>query len=291
MDNYLTNKETDILISNLIHFSERIDYNSYSYIRNTLNQLLIPFPAISIKTGKLLFRSRRHLNQEEFFINISDISHRVDIYKITEFGRANEPCQSIFYCSDRNEIAMAETSPILRKNANIDLDILTTGIWEVKQEIRVASLLNYPLFDVQNATQQFLDTNAKKVIESFRDENTEQLLKLHEFISSEFSKPSEEDPSKYLISCAFANYLYSNNGYDTCLKKISELDGLLFPSTIYPHFGMNLALLPKVVEESKIILTGVRRSALVKKDATHYIEEETIDAKYIDLNTDKIKWI
>jgi len=54
---------------------------------------------------------------------------------------------------------------------------------------------------------------------------------------------------------------------------------------------MNLALLPKVVEESKIILTGVRRSALVKKDATHYIEEETIDAKYIDLNTDKIKWI
>jgi RES domain len=290
MDDHLTNIETEILIENLTHYSKIGDVNSYSYIKNTLDQLFIPFPAISIKIGKLLFRSRRHLQHEIFFNKIPEISYREDIFNITQFGRANEPCQSIFYCSDRHEIAIAETSPIIRNDLNLDFDILTTGIWEVKKELRIASLLNYPLFEGKNLTQKLLDLKAKKLIESFRDKNTPQLLKLLGFFSNEFGNLSNDNPTKYLISCAFANYIYSNTGYDTCLKKKTNLDGIIYPSTIYPDFGMNLALLPKVIFEGKLNLIGARKSILNKINETKYIEDKTIDTNDIRLQNNQIIW-
>jgi hypothetical protein len=290
MDNHLTKLETDILINNLTHLATKCDYNSYTYIKNSLDQLIIPFPAISINIGKYLFRSRRHLNNKTFFNEISDISQRPDIFNITDFGRANEPCQTIFYCSDQHEIAIAETSPILRQNLDLESDIITTGIWQVKKELRVASLLNHPLNKGQNPAQHFLDTKAKDLIESFRNEHTDQLLKLHRFISNEFLKPIDENSNKYLISCAFSNYIYGNSGYDTCLKKRTELDGLIYPSAIFPIFGMNLALKPSVITDGKLILVGARKSKLIKQNDIQYIEIETTDTQNIEFDNNRINW-
>ena len=290
MNSHLTEYEIDMLITNLTHLVTKCDYNSYAYIKNSMDQLIIPFPAISIKVGKYLYRARRHLNNEDFFDEISDISHRPDIFNITDFGRANEPCQSIFYCSDQHEIAIAETSPILRHDLDLEYDIITTGIWRVKKELRVASLLNYPLNEVQNPAQQFLDTKAKELIESFRNDNTDQLLKLHRFFSNEFIKPPNENSRKYLISCAFSNYIYGNAGYDTYLKETTELDGLIYPSAVFPIFGMNLALKPSVIIDGKIILIGARKSKLLKQNDKQYGEVETFDTEDISHDNNKINW-
>jgi hypothetical protein len=279
MDNHLTKLETDILINCLTQLASKCDFNSYTYIKNSLDQLIIPFPAISINIGKYLFRSRRHLNNKTFFNEISDISQRPDIFNIT-----------IFYCSDQHEIAIAETSPILRQNLDLESDIITTGIWQVKKELRVASLLNHPLNKGQNPAQHFLDTKAKDLIESFRNEHTDQLLKLHRFISNEFLKPIDENSNKYLISCAFSNYIYGNSGYDTCLKKRTELDGLIYPSAIFPIFGMNLALKPSVITDGKLILVGARKSKLIKQNDIQYIEIETTDTQNIEFDNNRINW-
>ncbi len=290
MDNNLTSNEIDILIENLTHFENKCDHNSYSYLKNCLDELIIPFPAISIIKGKLLFRARRHSKGEEYFINISDISYRPDIFNIHEFGRANEPCQSIFYCSDQHEIALFETSITSRKNADVEIDTLTTGIWEVNEEIIVGCLLNHPSFTAINKTQNFLDQNAKKIVEEFRDQNTDNLLRFHEFISKEFTKKTAEDSSKYLISCAFANYIYSNIGYHTTLKENLGLDGIIYPSVVYPKFGINLALKTDTITSNKLSLIGARKSSIVRKSHNQYLEENIVETRSIDKINKRITW-
>src|SRR5659263_696384 len=73
---------------------------SYNAIKKAINIYTIPFPTLNISKGTRLYRSRVHQDGEDFFHSINDLSHILDKSKIKSFGRANEPLQSIFYCSD-----------------------------------------------------------------------------------------------------------------------------------------------------------------------------------------------
>lgn len=122
----LNSDEANKLIDTLVGLYHSTAADSYTRIKELLDTVSIPLPVVSIPKNTILYRSRPHHNVE-FFQKIDDIKHRTDIEKITNFGRANEPYQSIFYCADDAWIAFVETSTITRDQKFIDKQILTTG--------------------------------------------------------------------------------------------------------------------------------------------------------------------
>jgi hypothetical protein len=104
----------------------------------------IPFAFIVISKGTPLFRLRVHDKftenlEEVLFYEIKEIGHRYDNNRITCFGRANEPLQSIFYCSTERELAFFETSQLSRGKEEKLGEIYTTGKWILQEDIKVAT--------------------------------------------------------------------------------------------------------------------------------------------------------
>ena len=110
-------------------FSE--SYFSYPFIKNAIREIKVPVPKYVIPKGTILYRGRVHKNGEQFFHRVSDISYIRDCFLIKNFGRANEPCQSIFYCSDNQKTAFNETCTITREDIDKDSELITWGAWEV----------------------------------------------------------------------------------------------------------------------------------------------------------------
>ena len=135
-------KLTDNSILELLDFitNNRNDnsFRGYKLILNKLLEYTIPFPTSTLSKGSILLRARVHMKNEDYYRFIRELGHRVDNDRIETFGRANEPTQSIFYCSDNYDVAFFETSMIARHNLALPVEIITIGIWEVKEDIRVA---------------------------------------------------------------------------------------------------------------------------------------------------------
>lgn len=91
---------------------------SYIYIKNILNSIEFAIPFTKFSKDYRFVRTRVHSEGEDFFTNISDLSHRKDVQNIKIFGRANEPGQSFFYCSNNDSLSLFETSEIARKQEN-----------------------------------------------------------------------------------------------------------------------------------------------------------------------------
>ncbi|MCA1762895.1 MAG: hypothetical protein LC664_07885, partial [Flavobacteriales bacterium] len=111
----MTIREIEDFIDMLESFNRSEGYFAYSFIKNALAQLEFPIAKCTLQPGHKLIRGRVHTNNEDFFHKISDISYRKDLFLIKDFGRANEPCQSMFYCSDNPKTAFIETCTITRE--------------------------------------------------------------------------------------------------------------------------------------------------------------------------------
>lgn len=281
----LTNKEIEELFRLVSKHASTGNHISYTYIQRTLEKLSIPFPSVRVPKGRLLFRSRAHTRGEDFFRNIDDISYRQDLLYIEDFGRANEPTQSIFYCSDSDVVAFVETSILTRQNSELPSDTVTTGIWEVQEDFRIATIVSNDEIRGLNRTLEGLETEFRKLTELYRNEGTDGHINILDLFSKEFTRNSHGDNTKYIVSCAFANY-----AYDAIDQHNLQVSGIMYPSAIYPHEGMNLALKPELVYNGKLKLIAARRGTMNKRDQTNYYEEDIIDAKSIIYKTATIEW-
>ena len=125
----------------LVDKKKEATIKSYISIRNALDLFAIPFPCITIQAGTPLFRCRLHDDpKEEPFKKITELALRQDLFSINKFGRANEPLQSIFYCSTNREVALFEVSQIDKADGNILTEAITYGKWILQKEITVAHL-------------------------------------------------------------------------------------------------------------------------------------------------------
>lgn len=258
---------------------------SYTYIRRTLEMLSIPFPVATVPKGRLLFRSRSHTKGEDFFNKIEDISCRQDLYYIEDFGRANEPSQSIFYCSDSNIVAFSETSVLTRQNTELPSDTVTTGVWEVQEDFQIATIISNHNIKGLNATIDGLDFEFKSLVKLYKNEGTVGHIETLELFSKEFTRYAQGNTSKYIVSCAFANYVYDAIG-----QSGKQVGGIMYSSAIYPNAGMNLAIKPELVFTEKIKLIAVHRGTMSLKDDANYYEEDVIEAKSINREKSAIEW-
>lgn len=278
-------KEMDELIRMIRSFDIIESYFSYPFIKNALNEILFPVPKCIVPKGRRLYRGRVHKNHENFFLKISDISYNREPFLIKDFGRANEPCQSIFYCSDHDVTAFIETCTIAREDLDKDSEMITWGIWEVTKDIEISYVIGLPEKPTENQT---LNSLTQTFIEFIKDlEDNEQLLLLHDFISKQFQIEAKGHHSLYKISCAYANWIYNQKFVDNNNNEF-ESAGIMYKSSIWPKEGMNISLKSEIVDSS-LKLIEVRRDNIIRH-GNFYDGSNTINAKYIDMINNKITW-
>lgn len=269
---------------------EKSSYHSYISIRNAIRLFSIPFGTILLKANTPLFRCRLHEEDNQLFTKISEISHRTDLLNIENFGRANEPMQSIFYCSTDRETALFETSQIEKSKGKIQTEAITYGKWILQKDINVAYL---PLVQDKigiNPIADQLHNGFEKIVNELANEETGDWRKVIDLFSVEFSREDKGTDWDYLVSCAFANYIYLTPGIHSVTQKQIFMDGITYPSVRYTKVGMNLALLPQLIIDGILKLETVIYQKTEKIDSSTYLETETKISKSIDHLNDIIYW-
>nr|WP_319272363.1 RES domain-containing protein [uncultured Draconibacterium sp.] len=278
------------LLKYIENYSKNKNVNSYDSLKKTIYQCQFPFPTISISEGTNLFRARIHKKGEKYFDKIDDIANIKDLEGIKYYGRANERKQSIFYCSDDQITAAFEVSHISRKNERPKIEIITIGVWEVKEELRLGVVPIHAKIKGVNRIANKIYENYQELNINFKKDGIDIPINLLNFISDEFVSNANEMESNYLISCAFANYMFDSTGYDSYYKRDISLDGILYTSVQYEREGMNLALKDEVVNNSKIELVKAFRRTSIKTKKDTYQDEIPKLAKLIDRENGKIIW-
>ncbi len=279
-------------VQDLIEHIKTIDctdsFYAYTYIYNLLNNLIIPAPPVTIQKGKKFIRGRVHRNNEVFFEKITDVSYRRDNLNILNFGRANEPFQSIFYCSDNQETAISETFTVAREDRDIEYEEITWSVWELQKNIDLVYVIGNPDKTTPNKTVNTATEIFLRKIKNF--ENEDQVLFFHKFISDQFILKANGHNALYKISCAFANYMYKHDFQDSQTREIKQSCGVMYSSSICPDIGLNIALTPKIVDDA-LRCIGVQKARVERiANTNRYEEKETFLSKRIDISKNKIYW-
>ena len=264
---------------------------SYISIKNTFKLFSIPVPIITIPAGRIFYRIRIHEEMENnvMYKRIQNVSHRVDRNGIKKFGRANEPFQSIFYCSDERETAFCETSKLVRENDKKEIEDNSLSIWRTKREINVATLPKDKDF-FGNKTVESLNKDFNNLFKQFNNEDSTNLQYFLYRIAEEFSEHSSAENFNYLITCAFANYIYETPMTPLNKQNKVEIDGICYPSVHWKSKGMNFALKPELIEKRDIELVKIVYNKMqLFPNKTYFPTTESISRK-IDYENWKIIW-
>lgn len=283
----INKEEMACIIEMIKSFDATESYFSYPFIKNVFNKLSFPVPKYVIRKGNRLIRGRVHKNKEEYFSHISDISYNRQTFLIKDFGRANEPCQSIFYCSDNQYTAFFETCTVARENTDKDFELITWGIWEVLEDIEISYVIGSESQTSKNVTLNTLTKSFIEFLKPLSQETRESLLLLHNFISTQFQIEAKGHHSLYKISCAFSNWIYDQSFEDNNGKELNS-SGIMYCSSIWPEEGMNIALKSTVADKS-LRLIDVRRDHIIKM-GNSYNDLSTLKATQINIEKDIIEW-
>jgi hypothetical protein len=112
---------------------------------------------------------------------------------------------------------------------------------------------------------------------------------LIDILSTEFAREYHSD-NQYLISCAFANYVYDHFGMNSETGEKTQMDGIIYPSVQWTECGMNLALLPDLVKNKVLLLDQVICQRMELTGDNEYTQTETLISKSIDYYSWTIKW-
>jgi RES domain len=265
MDDIFDNNELNKFITLIKNAKNKTSIESYIYIKNILNSVEFPIPSTKYPIGTKFIRARVHKNNEDFFHSTDQLSYRKDLLNIKEFGRANEPGQSIFYCSNNQILSFVETSNIAKENKQKEFEYLTESIWISTKEITVVNLLTNDYIKGQHLEMDNISRKYEHMFESQNNENSKIVKDLLEFLSKEFSQVANGNSNHYKITAAFANYIYDN------------YDGILYPSTLYLKEGFNFAFQPNVVD-TKMKFYAARRIKMTKISDKEYADLEQIES-------------
>jgi len=255
-------------------------HTSYSDVKKELMRYSIPFPVVTIQKGTPLYRARGHFDGEDYFTLVSQLSLK-DKHLIQNFGRANEPNQSVFYCSTESELTFMETSVNVRKDLSNQSEIFTTSEWEVLEDLCVILISSKRRESEINNTLENLGLTRKYIEEYFQRNDIHFLYHLVDFISDEFTKRTSHT-NEYLLSCAFANYIYDIKARHSNKNLIVEIDGCMYPSVQYGVEGLNLALNSNVVQKGKLKFVRAMRSRMEKINNEFFKEMDIIVSRRID---------
>lgn len=281
MDKDFNLEELEKFINLLKIAKDETSIESYIYIKNILNSVDFPITFTVYGKGTEFIRNRVHKNDDDFFTTIDQLSYRRDIQNIKRFGRANEPGQSLFYCSDNEIVSFVETSEIARNQIEKDYEFNTISTWVAIEDIYVISVLTNENIHGQNSDIDDLSKNFEDIFADQSDENIVVLKGFYEFLSKEFSQEAKGDSKHYKITTAFTNYIFDS---------VEKADGILYPSTLWTTEGFNFVFKQKTVDE-KLQFRGAHRIKMQNMGNNKYDETEKISTEIHNKNDSTIKWI
>jgi len=245
----------------------------------------LPNFAYTIPKGTIVFRTRTHKENEEFFKNISQIGITPRKY-ISDFGRCNRPAQSVFYASENRPTSYAELIESWSKEKkNGDPVYVTIGAWELMENMDVV-VVSSPrkeerVSDYDMKHGGFLDLEL-----SHLDENTKQSMQeIYKFLFEIFRRPSNGNKLNYILTAAFSNI--------SLMHPDGGIHGIYYPSVPYEYQGINYAISESFATNNLKLISALRNKFSVtinEKGKHHFQEIEKIEAKRIDLDNDLILW-
>jgi hypothetical protein len=228
-------------------------------IRKDIEQFLLPRKIF--EPGLKLYRSRN--NQDGLFQTIDDLSNRMGLENITEFGRANEPNQSIFYAADVRITAISETNEIFREENCRNTDIsITTSQWVTIKDLDLTLIVGNSIAKEKNDLIKSYAIDIMSLVNDICGNDSDKVFEILSFISEEFAFNARNNHNNYKISCAFAQLIYENS------------DGLLYPSLQREFEGLNFAIKPESVKEKLRFVCAVH-DKFRKMGSNNYKHVET----------------
>lgn len=235
----------------------------YPYFKEYIHPVLAKTRmAFFSQPQRCLYRARANDGINKFFRK-SSISYNTQ-EKIVNFGRANEPRESLFYCSTEQESAIMEVSQAVNNpEANLKEEIITLGVWVHTRELNLLNILfgereKSPILNrAIQQLEQFIKDMPPEAGEIYRT-----LLRL---ISNEFEKTVRKgNEYEYKITAAYSNFVYNWRFKKSEESPTFEVDGLLYPSVkaldtldytnpSEKRIGANLAIKRNVVDECFVL--------------------------------------
>lgn len=245
----------------------------------------LPNFAYTIPKGTILYRTRTHKANEEFFNEISQIGITPRKY-ISDFGRCNRPSQSVFYASENRPTSYAELIESWSKEKKIgDFVYVTIGAWKLKRNLD-AVVVTSPIreervSDYDKLHGDFLDAELSKL-----EENSKQSIQeIYKFLFEIFRRPSNGNKLNYILTAAFSNI--------SLMHPDGGTHGIYYPSVPYGFQGVNYAITESFAKKNLELISALRNkfSVTINEEGKHSFQEvERIESKRIELSKNFILW-
>lgn len=245
------NSDAVIEIIQSLKKADRLGISLRKMVSILLNNFgVVPTCEGTIHQGIYILRAR--INTDGTLFNSEkELSYRPDDWAVRNYGRSSAPVRAVFYGVLGNESREAAIETVLSeikeifRNSDISYNIIpqefycTIGAWKVIQPIKVAQVLFSKRFVnkiewVHDGYVHFLENFALKL----KPTQVEAIRLILEFISDEFAKPDINTHEDYIISAAYAQYVF----------EATPLNGILYPSVRTNGHGVNIALYPSIVD-------------------------------------------
>ncbi len=205
---------------------------------------MIPFSQGVIPKNTLLYRAR--VNEKKSFLHLDQLTLRKH-KDVKSFGRANQPEESIFYCSTNMNLACGEVLQDIRYSfqPNYEVGFATVSVWKTLKDIRVA-----PIYYSESVTK------VRKDVAAYKEGNKKQVREwnkvshatldvsdlIMEFFCDEFSKSEINTEDDYKFSVSYTRRLQHANTLFAPTHINERFDGIVYPSVALKFAGDNAAL-------------------------------------------------
>lgn len=241
--------------TNFIKKLKAIDLVNVSFedIDNLINTFfeLIPFATGSIAKGETLFRARINDN-EKGFKSISELGLKPKEL-VTDFGRANRPNESVFYCSNNFGLACGEVLHNLMdaRDRRDKLIITSVSEWETLIDLHITPVFYSEAIMKMREEVAAFKNNISYYFRSkglFKTETLDVSDLILEFFCDEFSKNIIKTPNDYKYSVWYVWKL--KRGNDLIHQKFNKnkSDGVVYPGVAMNYKGDNIALFDSDLE-------------------------------------------
>jgi hypothetical protein len=183
-------------------------------------------------------------------VTIKEVKHLKNppAKKVNKPNRANLKGQSVLYATLHRPTALLENFP---KTG----DLVTTSVWELKENEEVKELLVCPMIDICDTNDFELLNVFNRVLSQFPKEHQDCIIADSALIASCFKRPVKKGQEiNYTASAYFADKIF-NDWYN------QKIQAIVYPSVKDTTRTPNIAIKPDVFEE-KYRLTEVHESII-----------------------------
>ncbi len=237
------------------------DLKDLCLLFNSIDDNLLPIIRFYIEKGSFVIRQRINPIGKEL-THVSQLSYPPSDC-CSEYGRANLPGHSMFYCCsfatdidapDPLYISLLETSKFVWDHSSRGVERSTCTRWDVIEKLNLLALpfsCNYErtFYDIVQIQNEW---NAEKQ----KSEINQDALDLINYMSDEIAKDFENSMDYFKIANFVYYVLYINT-------KTKDADGLIYPSVAAGGEGFNIVLKPEAVD-LKLRFYGASLCYLVK---------------------------